>query len=1055
MQNDPAGEYRRVLLEADARLFSDRVDTPWEAAPDVFEFNSKAFKRVDRTLQQMERERQRTRALVESEKGCGCRPQSQGILVLGMQGTGKSHLLMRVAQRFAGRHLMVFVPRPVDEENVMVRIWQQLLDSLCHRVPGNDVTQLELLLANVVSRAAIAEMQREIDLRGESGRDKRRLINQLTDDPFCVFEIEGADRLRRKAYNFVTRTFPDVQTEIVDALLKYVVTKDERHRGAILDWLAGQTVRDGIGNLKLRDSWLVEDLEASVASRRARRNELAFQAIRTVGFMSTMYHTMVLSFDQLEGLRQDDKLTLRWGNAVQDIISYAPNFVVVSCMFPDLWEEHFQPLCLVNGVGSYLDRIAGRTVRLDEMTPEVGRHLIARSLTAFVGESPLPTETYPFDDVDINRLCPKGSSVRQFIQRIRDEFEEWLFNYEDEADSFDRDEPIDDSQQSWSLESAETESLILNELTLREGKVVGERDAGHPQNAEEIAEQIQLILSFCFTQSDLSVRRIPSEETDWPLEATCYQSPDGLFQIYVSVTGKERTAFYYEIQKLAEASGEGTGRTGILIRDMRCKSPGQRSLDGLDQLCQKHNRFVQASLDELLFIRQLALAIRDVENHDFEIACDRTVDRHTFFVAVSSSGFLCQSHIIRSVCAAAPWAAPALGCDNTGFPSDDDQLTRQLIFATDARRNRVASDPSLNKSYALGALTDHNLQITREHVRACFRDVSPTVAEAVRCTARGTQKSRKHLCEISITEVLVAAELKMKDQELVVNIWGKQIRDANLGNLNKESVASMRLVYKPPLDDLHYSLLGVLGRNCSCLRAAFEPGPKYEYEPCQTLEELIIELHLDAPTKQAIRQVSSQPVTYLASKDADSDRRYLAEAVILFNSLWNNQRALFTFQSDRASLRVLDHLGNLINTLAGALPEALVLGESSRSLIREIGVDKLPFDWQSRTTNGAAQRSALLISSLNDLSRALSPSNQRRISVSALDCVIVDGVGEGDMVPSCIAASLAKNQLILGGEWNSDNISIAIPSISSGDWFEKNPFELAGFQDVDSRLVRV
>ncbi|HVC97632.1 MAG TPA: hypothetical protein VND64_28430, partial [Pirellulales bacterium] len=84
MHEDTGGAYRRLLEDAPPR-FWDRVDTPWDQVPDFEDYNRKAYSRIVRALKELTR-----------PPPSGGSPNSQGILVLGEAGTGKTHLLMRV-----------------------------------------------------------------------------------------------------------------------------------------------------------------------------------------------------------------------------------------------------------------------------------------------------------------------------------------------------------------------------------------------------------------------------------------------------------------------------------------------------------------------------------------------------------------------------------------------------------------------------------------------------------------------------------------------------------------------------------------------------------------------------------------------------------------------------------------------------------------------------------------------------------------------------------------------------------------------------------------------
>jgi DNA replication protein DnaC len=93
--HDASNTYRR-LLEVDPPAFLDRVNTPWDQVPDLQEYNRQAYNRIVRALADLARCK---REQIDSN--------TQGILILGEAGTGKTHLLMRVARNLSKTNVSV------------------------------------------------------------------------------------------------------------------------------------------------------------------------------------------------------------------------------------------------------------------------------------------------------------------------------------------------------------------------------------------------------------------------------------------------------------------------------------------------------------------------------------------------------------------------------------------------------------------------------------------------------------------------------------------------------------------------------------------------------------------------------------------------------------------------------------------------------------------------------------------------------------------------------------------------------------------------------------
>ncbi|MCC7418844.1 MAG: hypothetical protein IT428_01050 [Planctomycetaceae bacterium] len=114
------------------------------------------------------------------------------------------------------------------------------------------------------------------------------------------------------------------------------------------------------------------DETSSDVSTQQQREEQALRAIRTVGILSTYYQPLILAFDQLEGLRDQPRLTKNWGDTVREIFTMAPNFLVITCIFPSLWDEWFRP----NLDQSVSERIAQQSVTLETFGPQHGLKML-------------------------------------------------------------------------------------------------------------------------------------------------------------------------------------------------------------------------------------------------------------------------------------------------------------------------------------------------------------------------------------------------------------------------------------------------------------------------------------------------------------------------------------------------------------------------------------------------------------------------------------------------------------------------------------------------------
>jgi len=74
--------------------------------------------------------------------------QSKGAIVIGEPGSGKTHLIMRMAKELLRTNRLLFIRQPNNAEHVLHHTYSRILESFAERVIDSDRTQLELLIAN-------------------------------------------------------------------------------------------------------------------------------------------------------------------------------------------------------------------------------------------------------------------------------------------------------------------------------------------------------------------------------------------------------------------------------------------------------------------------------------------------------------------------------------------------------------------------------------------------------------------------------------------------------------------------------------------------------------------------------------------------------------------------------------------------------------------------------------------------------------------------------------------------------------------------------------------
>lgn len=621
----------RTTLENDPPAFFDRVNTPWDQVPDLQDYNHSAYVRIVRALKDLAR---------SSSAQTGS--NSQGVLILGEAGTGKTHLLMRVARNLSETNHILFIRKPNNEEAVAQHIWANVVSSLAKTIPTKtgQRSQLDDLLAHVFSKVLILAFEQ--DIRDDKDADqKRRWVTRLQEDPYNLFNMLGEgerrqdnlDRIRKRTLKFLQFNQPDVDQTIARVLITYCFVVREDRKRVLLTWLAGQDVDETEAkDLGLPPSWVTLDETSSDASTQQQREEQALRAIRTVGILSTYYQPLILAFDQLEGLRDQPRITHKWGDAVREIFTMAPNFLVITCIFPSLWETWFSPTL----DQSVSERIAQQVVTLDNFAPENGLRLLATHLEPSFVKHRLPTNIFPFTIEDVQRLCSKATSPRSFIQAARHEFQSWL------------DDSAEPGSITKTVSQAEIDEVIKTAL-----------DHFEESSRKSFASEMVLEQDFFGRIRTLieALLLLPGNAIELS-KATCrhFVMPPNLIirhspsqtSLCLAVMNSEGASFAARIRNLNKCVKDGDQFSHLLmIRDRRCKRLGERSLEHLSDSQAKGAIYVQAGQDEITCLNAVYDTLVAVEEHDLTVG-DHEIDKRQVVGFLRNERVLSKTELFRN-----------------------------------------------------------------------------------------------------------------------------------------------------------------------------------------------------------------------------------------------------------------------------------------------------------------------------------------------------------------------------------------------------------------------
>jgi len=117
---------------------------------------------------------------------------------------------------------------------------------------------------------------------------------------------------------------------VVRAFVKYCSYPDFARREIVRKWLIGLE----LSKYEIRQTEL-ENINDKISSE-----EFALEAISVLGKLSVQDEPLILVFDQLEGLKYNEDLLMKFGEDIKELFTHIPNCVIIFNFFPDRWEEY-------------------------------------------------------------------------------------------------------------------------------------------------------------------------------------------------------------------------------------------------------------------------------------------------------------------------------------------------------------------------------------------------------------------------------------------------------------------------------------------------------------------------------------------------------------------------------------------------------------------------------------------------------------------------------------------------------------------------------------------
>jgi Cdc6-like AAA superfamily ATPase len=331
----------RRLGDAPNPFSSSRVDTPFQHFADDRQVHRAAFQRLSAVLHSV---------------AADANHQSQGAVLIGEPGAGKTHLVMRLAEEVLSSNRLLFIRQPTQAASVLFHIYSRTLESLVERVGEGPHSQLDLLLIRAIRRL-YADASTERD---------REIFTALEAEDLERLGQEGSDARRQRWERIETRLlrwWADTHSasgfgrQILQGLLRFCRYSEPRRRESCRRWLAtGEHEPEG------------QELEGlSPWNEEQRREEFSLQALQVLGRLCCLDQPLILVFDQLEGLWLEGNrpVLLRFGEVIKELFTHVPHALILVTLFPDRWQQ-FQN----DFDGSITGRVAQHVIPLDHPRPD-------------------------------------------------------------------------------------------------------------------------------------------------------------------------------------------------------------------------------------------------------------------------------------------------------------------------------------------------------------------------------------------------------------------------------------------------------------------------------------------------------------------------------------------------------------------------------------------------------------------------------------------------------------------------------------------------------------